>query len=225
MSRRLPPSTNENFRYNSKKKPRGIFHRPHGRQWIPLALAVLTVAALSLIALQALPQVGSSATQTATPATQQPAVPPPDPPGTIDGAKNPEVIPDEVAYRMIVLAVAEPANATDFAKQRARGKLNPIGLSEDDTTAFLGLLAEYQTKANALDKQVAEVYVRAPIPDTASTDYKQLLALGKQKNQLVMNAVSAIPARLSEEGLEKLRLYLPQAKKGMKIIPDMPMPM
>ena len=154
----------------------------------------------------------------------QEASPGADPPGTIDGAKNPELIPDEVAYRMIVLAIAEPANATDAATERARAKLGPIGFSEDDAAAFLTLLSEYQTQADTLDKQAAAVYLRSPIPHPASTDYQQLVELGKQKSQLAANAVAAIPARLSEDGVEKLRIYLPQAKKGMKIIPDTPMP-
>lgn len=143
----------------------------------------------------------------------------PDPPGTIDGAKDPELIPDDVALRMIVLAVAEPTDATEEMKERAQAKLNPIGLSEDDTAAFLGLLAEYQTQVDALDKQVSDIYVRAPIPDPASTDYKQLLELGKQKYQLTSDAVAAIPVKLSEDGLLRLQAYLPQAKKGIKIIP------
>jgi hypothetical protein len=61
------------------------------------------------------------------------------------------------------------------------------------------------------------VYVRAPIPHPASTDYKQLVDLGKQKSQVTANAVAALPARLSQDGLLKLAAYLPEAKKGMKM--------
>jgi hypothetical protein len=106
----------------------------------------LIVAAFSMIATQALPQIESSQTPSST--TQQQAVTPvPDPPGTIDGAKNPELIPDEVALRMIVLAVAEPPDATEEQKARAQAKLNPIGLSEEDTIALLALLGEFHSQA------------------------------------------------------------------------------
>jgi hypothetical protein len=162
----------------------------------------------------------TAAPQTETSAsTEQAAALAADPPGTIDGAKNPELIPDEVALRMIVLAVAEPADATEAQKERALAKLNPIGLSEEDTVAFLNLLAEFQGQADALDKQAAEVYLRAPFPHPASTDYRELLELGKQKVQLLRNTVAAIPACISEEGLLKLTVYLPEAKRGMKVLP------
>ncbi len=131
----------------------------------------------------------------------QEASPGADPPGTIDGAKNPELIPDEVAYRMIVLAIAEPANATDAATERARAKLGPIGFSEDDAAAFLTLLSEYQTQADTLDKQAAAVYLRSPIPHPASTDYQQLVELGKQKSQLAANAVAAYRQGSAKMGL------------------------
>ncbi len=143
-----------------------------------LFVTFLAVLASVLFVLKSNP--GSSLAQTEEPAAQeQPGAPNPDPPGTIDGAKNPELIPDEVAYRMIVLAVAEPADATDEQEERARAKLNAIGFSDDDAAAFLTLLAEFQTQAKALDRQVAEVLVRAPIPHPASTDYRQLVELGK----------------------------------------------
>jgi hypothetical protein len=163
----------------------------------------------------------SSLAQTDAPIAQgQSVTPAPDPPGTIDGAKNPELIPDHVAYRMIVLAVAEPADATDERKKRARAKISAIGFSEDDAAAFLTLLGEFQTQAEAVDRQVAEVLVRAPIPHPASTDYRQLVDLGKQRDQLLDNTVAAFPARLSQDGLARLQAFLAQAKKGMKYVPD-----
>ncbi len=163
---------------------------------------------------------GGGAPQADAPSAQTTAaVAPQDPPGTIDGAKNPELIPDEVALRMIVLAVAEPPDATDEMKERARSKLNPIGLDEDDAIAFLALLSEFQGQAEDLDEQANAILVRAPIPHTASTDYSSLVEIGRQRDQLLGNVVAAIPARLSGQGLERLMAYLPQAKKGMKITP------
>jgi hypothetical protein len=186
-------------------------------------MLIVLVAALALVVLRVVvtgaPPQGPTATTGA-----QARIPKPDPPGTIDGAKNPELIPDEVAYRMIVLAVAEPPGASAEAKERARAKLNPIGLSEDDAAAFLGLLAEFRNQVDALDRQAADILVRAPIPHPASVEYRQLVDVGKQKNQLITDTVAAFPARLSQDGLRKLSAYLPQAKKGMKIIPDMVMP-
>lgn len=188
--------------------------RRHSRRIaIGASLSLILMGGVLIFTTAAVPQ-----TEPVAPVEQAVAITP-DPPGTIDGAKNPELIPDEVALRMIVLAVAEPVDATEQMRERARAKLNPIGLSEDDTAAFLGLLAEYQIQVDALDKQVADIYVRAPFPNAASTDYKQLLELGNQKDQLTNNAVSAIPAKLSQDGFTKLLAFLPQAKKGIKVTP------
>lgn len=179
---------------------------------------ILSLCALLAIGLATLG--GGAPLQTETTAQQTPApVPTQDPPGTIDGAKNPELIPDEVALRMIVLAVAEPPDATDEMKERARSKLNPIGLDEDDAIAFLALLSEFQGQAEDLDEQANAILVRAPIPHTASTDYSSLVEIGRQRDQILSNAVAAIPVRLSAQGLERLMAYLPQAKRGMKVMP------
>ena len=203
------------------QKERFTSGNPAGEAWRRHSRRIAIGASLSLILIAGVLIFNTAAVpQTETIAPVQQAVPiTSDPPGTIDGAKNPELIPDEVALRMIVLAVAEPVDATEQMRERARAKLNPIGLSEDDTAAFLGLLADYQTQIDALDKQVADIYVRAPIPNTASTDYKQLLELGNQKDRLTNNAVSAIPAKLSQGGFTKLLAFLPEAKKGMKVTP------
>jgi hypothetical protein len=179
-------------------------------------LSVLLTGGALILRISATPQTetGTTAEQTATVT--------PDPPGTIDGAKNPELIPDGVALRMIVLAVAESTNAPEEQKERARAKIASIGLSDEDAAAFLALLAQFQDEVDAMDKQVVEIYQRTPIPDPASTVYEELVDLGKRKDQLANDAVAAtaIPAKLNEDGLARLSAFLPQAKKGMKIIPD-----
>jgi hypothetical protein len=142
-----------------------------------------------------------------------------EPPGVIDGKKNPELIPDEVALRMIVLAAAEPADASEAQKERALAKLRPIGLSDLDTLALMNLLGEFRARTDEVNKQIADVRVRAPIPHSASTEYKLLVELSTQKRQIADDTVAALPARLSQEGLAKLSVYLPEVKKGIKITP------
>lgn len=211
MKRSLSKSRSKNHVSSSKPASRGW------RRWPLLAvgacLAFICLGGILIVGTVAAPQseATTAAEQTATAS---------DPPGTIDGAKNPELIPDQVALRMIVLAVAEPADATEAQKARALAKLRPIELSEEDTIAFLSLLADFHSQAKALDEQIEQIRVRAPIPHPDSTDYEQLVELGSRKNKLVNDTVAAIPARLSAEGLQKLAAFLPEAKKGIKIIPD-----
>jgi hypothetical protein len=143
-----------------------------------------------------------------------------DPPGTIDGAKNPELIPDDVAYRLIFLAFAEPEDATPEQKARARGKINPIGFSSDDADAFLQLLAQFYTGIAKIEAQLTQIYQRSPILSPNSTDAALVRDLLSQEAKLVANTIAALPATLSPEGVTQLQAYLQQAKRGMKIIPD-----
>ena len=157
------------------------------------------------------------------PGSAQAEVPKPDPPGTIDGAKNPELIPDQVAYRLVLLAIAEPENATDAQKDRFQAKIAPAGLDRDDTQAFFDVLAPFQTQLDALSAQSSQILARDPIPPSGSPDYQQLVQLGQQKDAALAQAVSALPARLSSGGVEKLESFVQTQKRGMKYLPDAPM--
>jgi hypothetical protein len=157
----------------------------------------------------------------------QPAQPPPapaaDPPGTIDGSKNPELIPDDVAYRLVLLAVAEPENASDAQKARFRAKIASAGLKEEDTEAFRVILGALQKQLDALSAQAAQIMARDPLPLPGTPDYQQLVDLSKQRDPVFVEAMSALPARLSADGVAKLQAYVQNAKRGMKYLPETPM--
>lgn len=159
------------------------------------------------------------APQPQDPAQLETASATPDRPGTIDGSKNPELIPDEVAYGLFFLAVAEPENATDEQNARARAKITGAHLSEEDTLALLGTLAEFQKQINVLDSRAAEVHDRALIPQPGSSEWQQLVELNNQRDQLVANTIAALQSRLTEDGMRRLYGYLQGAKRGMKIFP------
>jgi len=152
-------------------------------------------------------------------APQAPA-PVPDPPGTIDGSKNPELIPDSTAYRLVFLALAEPQNPTPEQKAQAQGKMAPIGFSSDDADAFLALLGEFDTTMSSINAQLAQIAARSPILSPGSTDAQTVLDLNNQTTQLFSDTIAALPARLSAHGVARLQTYVQQAKRGMKIIPD-----
>lgn len=148
-----------------------------------------------------------------------------DPPGTIDGAKNPELIPDDVAYRLVLLAVAEPENATDAQKARFQAKIASAKLNEEDTEAFLRILGTFQKQLGALNAQASQILARNPIPLPGTPDYQTLVDLSKQREPLFVEAMSAVPARLSADGFTNLQTYIQNAKRGMKYLPDStPMP-
>jgi hypothetical protein len=157
-------------------------------------------------------------------AQTQPAQPPPtvatDPPGTIDGAKNPELIPDDVAYRLVMIGVAEPQNATDAQKARFRAKITGARLSDDDAEAFRLILADLQQQLDALNAQANQILARDPLPQPGTPDYQQLLDLSKQRQPAFAQAMSALPARLSADALAKLDAYVQNEKRRMKYLPE-----
>jgi hypothetical protein len=160
-------------------------------------------------------------------AQDQPSpAPQPDPPGTIDGAKTPELIPDEVAYRMLFLAVAEPEDATEEQKTRARAKIAAAQLTEEDTQAFLKLMADFHEETAAVVAENAKIRARNPFPDRQSTDWSILVGLRKRMEANVTNTIAALPARLSEDGQRKLQEHLLEVKRSIKRVPlpnmDMP---
>jgi len=159
-------------------------------------------------------------------AQTKPVQPPPvvatDPPGTIDGAKSPELIPDDVAYRLVLLAVAEREDATDAQKARYRAKVASAGLNEDDTEAFRVILAAFQKQLDALNAQANEILARDPLPYAGTPDYQRLVVLSKQREPVFAQAMSALPARLTADGLAKLQSYVQKVKRGMKYLPENP---
>ena len=118
------------------------------------------------------------------------------------------------------LAFAEPENASEEQKARARGKIGGVGLSAAAADAFLILLSQFQEQMAGIDAQIAQIQVRSPILHPLSTDAQEVLDLYKQREQLFANTIAALPARLSPEGVAQLQAYLQQAKRGMKTIPD-----
>jgi len=159
-------------------------------------------------------------------AQTQPAQPPPspaaDPAGTIDGAKNPELIPDDVAYRMVFLGVAEPQDASDAQKARYQAKIASAGLNEDDTEAFRLVLGALQKQLDALNAQANQVLARDPLPQAGTPDYQQLVDLSQQRQPVFAEAMGALPARLSADGAAKLQAYVQNEKRRMKYHPDNP---
>jgi hypothetical protein len=159
--------------------------------------------------------------------TQSVQPPPPaaaDPPGIIDGAKNPGLIPDEVAYRLVLLALAEPQDASDAQKARFRAKIASAGLNEDDTEALRLILAALQKQLDALNAQANQILARDPLPYAGTPDYQQLADLAKQRGPVFAEAMSALPARLSVDGVSRLETYVQSEKRRMKYLPDSPTP-
>jgi hypothetical protein len=143
-----------------------------------------------------------------------------DPPDTIDGAKHPELIPDDVAYRLVFLAIAEPESAPPARLALARAKIAPAGLSADDTAAFLTLLTAFRKEFDALNAQETDLLQRNFAVHPLSTVAEQLRGIRAQRAKLFADTIAALPARLSDEGMAKLEEHLQREKHAMKMFPS-----
>jgi hypothetical protein len=208
---------------SSHRSQRKTDTKSRGAGW-PHPLKIVPPVLLAAIAATVFISMGRGTPLTSDPVTQSNPQARTDPPGTIDGAKNPELIPDDVAYRAVLLGIAERENATDQEKARFEAKIASAGLSADDKLALLVILAAFQKQMDALNAQISEVLQRDPVPLAGTPDYQQLVDLTKDREPIFVEALSAIPARLGAEGAAKFQAYIQNQKRNMKYLPDTAVP-
>lgn len=69
----------------------------------------------------------------------------------MDGSKNPELIPDDLAYRHFLMFVAEHANATAEEVRRRDSRLAPLHFSKQDHDFFISALAGVREKLDGIE--------------------------------------------------------------------------
>ncbi len=141
------------------------------------------------------------------------------PPGTIDGAKHPELIPDDVAYKMLFLSLLEPTDARLVQPARQEAKMRMIGLSADDKAALLVALSEFQKRLSDLGAQSDEILKAAPNPAPDSAEQQELSDIEEQTNTVVIDTVEVLRTQLSLDGFAKLEARLVAFKATIKAFP------
>jgi hypothetical protein len=136
-----------------------------------------------------------------------------DPPGTIDGAVNKDLIPDNAAYTTLLRFVAYQAQADKpkADKAFALSYLKFNGFEDADIKAIMAAADEFQKRVAVIDGQIEKLN-----PSTVD----KLEQLRKQQDDLVQEFANSFSVRLSSKGQEKMN-YLIQhrIKSKMKIIP------
>src|SRR5713226_3421754 len=64
----------------------------------------------------------------------------------VDGAKNPELIPDSTALRLWLVTVSELPNATAQDRDRQHAHLSSLRLNELDNLQLVTLLADFKSQ-------------------------------------------------------------------------------
>lgn len=167
--------------------------------------------------------------------TQNQAQPAQDPPGVINGAEHPELIPDHVAYSMLFRIVAN--RQEESAKSSIRAYVRQIlgcdecnkdrgtgirskGLADNaDVDAFIAAAEEHHQRVIVLDKQAENIKGRS-WPDPAPEVMGKLTELQMQNEALSAELANSLPNRISATGMGKLRQYIAErVKPGIKIAP------
>ncbi|HEY0320464.1 MAG TPA: hypothetical protein VGC66_05780 [Pyrinomonadaceae bacterium] len=150
-----------------------------------------------------------------------------DAPDIIDGAKNPGMIPDRVAYALLLRLIAnrqteeEKGRIRAYIRQLGIGKpccgQNPsLGTQETDIDALITLAEEFQQRVTVLDEMAKEIRDKNRLEQNAVTKEKfknQLKKLQKQKERIIDETIALLPARLSESGMKKVRQHVKERVK------------
>ncbi len=129
----------------------------------------------------------------------------------VDGSKTPELIPDDLAYRHFILAIAEPRSPTVEETKRRETRLIPIGLSASDYDLCISALAGLREKLDMI-----EAGRREALADTTEHRDSTLLTLKGQEN-MAITAVRVALRRLSPDGQSRLDGYI-RARVKQRIV-------
>jgi hypothetical protein len=131
----------------------------------------------------------------------------------VDGAKNPELIPDSTAYRLWLITVSELPNATTQDRDRQRAHLSSLQLSELDYLQLSTLLTEFKSQYLSLIERYNES-ARAALANSSQPDLKLFL---QQRDDLVQTTKTAIGLRLLPESVSRIDAHIQEHKKHIQL--------
>lgn len=152
-----------------------------------------------------------------------------DPPGTINGALNPELISDKVAYSMLFRLVAdrptqeEQNSIRSYLRQAGLGcqtcGATPTGAEEAEIEAIIAAAEEFHRRVSLLDNQADEIKNRT-WPNPSAEVMMQLRQLDAQYEAIVTETIASLPARLGASGIRKLQRHVSEGmKRKIKVSP------
>lgn len=128
------------------------------------------------------------------------------PPGAIDGAVTPNLIPDVVAFRLFFIAVAETPAPDVIVSAKQQAKLNPIGLSAADQSIIVQELGQFKTTLTS--GQAATQSASGPsFIDTVT-----------------QSTVDRLKSQMTAGGFLRLQAHVQSEKKHIKAFPVPLMP-
>lgn len=132
----------------------------------------------------------------------------------VDGSKNPELIPDSTAYRLWLLTVSLPPNATDADRTLQQAHLSKLRLLADaDRLALLSVLTEFKSKYLALVGNFNEAETAALLKGNHADKASFL----RQREALVSDTRITIKQLLTPDGADRVDAHVKGEKQHMQI--------
>ena len=137
-------------------------------------------------------------------------------PVAVDGASDPNSIPDALAYSHFILATAERSDATPERRMRRDAYLRAAGLSREDRASYVRALEGVAEQLQALSEQASAVAAKSGSPTV-------LASLRTQRSSLLELSRSRVINALSHEGGERLEAHIRErVKKRIVVYGDAP---
>ena len=133
-------------------------------------------------------------------------------PETIDGATSPELIPDDLALGIWLLAVGEPSSSGTDALLRMKAKLAPVALSPDDQVVLTKAVAHFADMRESFRVREEQL---AGMSAMDSQQPRRQLATDRQS--LYTETKQLIAISLSAEGQQSFKQHLLRVKQHMHI--------
>jgi hypothetical protein len=135
-----------------------------------------------------------------------------------DGTKNPALIPEAVALRVLFLTPANSSTAGLSDAARLRAKLGRMQLDDSDMAVVTQALAQLQPQATQQLARIADLREEGRRLGTP-VSFAALAALDGQLDQTVTDTYRQLLLALSPAGAAKLRDHVAYIKTKIKIIP------
>ena|ERR1700741_3375169 len=129
----------------------------------------------------------------------------------IDGSVHPELIPDNVAWRLYLLTVSENPVALPNETKRQNARLKNAGLEEAHIQAMVPILADFKVQYSAL----IELYNKSPEVTANTNDGLALFLL--KRDALVQKTRHSIKSSLPDAVNAKLEAHVKEQKAHMKV--------
>jgi hypothetical protein len=127
-------------------------------------------------------------------------------PHGVDGSKTPDLIPDDVAYRFVLLSLIVPDNPTQLDLFKHNARLKRLAMDSANKQRIEGVLVAFAREYTAWQSSISSV---------PTTNLAELQHLQIERDALVSKYESLISSQLSRESALIFKQYVTSQKTKM----------